>query len=110
MGGLLRNGVPLERRVKSFVILFALVGALVALKFTGVMPQFADELPQHLEKSSIDTLGDAAGVKYTELVPADLILDKAFFYLRDELGFAHVTRFLSRTLKGLINIINNTDR
>ena len=73
----------------------------------GVLPEFLDELPLHLEKSSIDTLGDAAKEEYTELVPFDLMLDHAFDYMRSELGFSVVTRFISRRLKELINVFDN---
>ena len=107
MKDLLLNGLPAERRLKGYVWLVAIVLLLVGAKFAGVLPGFVDELPLHLEKSSIDTLGDAGKAQYTELVPADLILDTVFFYIRDDLGFSHVTRFFSKTLKGLINIFDN---
>ena len=107
MRELLLDGLPPERRLKGYVGLVVLMALLLGAKFLGVLPGFVDELPQHREESSIDTLGDAGLAEYTELVPADLILDKVFFYIRDELGFSHVTRFFSRTLKGLINIFEN---
>ena len=107
MKDLLLNGLPAERRLKGYVWLVAIVLLLVGAKFAGVLPGFVDELPLHLAKSSIDTLGDAGKAQYTELVPADLILDTVFFYIRDDLGFSHVTRFFSKTLKGLINIFDN---
>ena len=100
-------GLAPDRRLIGYMWLVVIVLVFLGAKYTGVLPDFVDELPLHLEKSSIDTLGDAGKTEYTELVPADLILDKVFFFIRDELGFSYVTRFVSRMLKGLINIFDN---
>ena len=81
--------------------------ALLLAKSVGGLPVFLDELPLHLEKSSIDTLGDAGKEKYTELVPFDLMLDHTFEFMREDLGFSVVTRFVSKRLKDLIDIFDN---
>ena len=103
----LLNGLPPERRLKGYAWLGAVVVALVLVKSLGGLPGFLDELPQHLEKSSIDTLGDAGKEAYTELVPFDLVLDHSFEFMREELGFSVVTRFISKRLKDLIDIFDN---
>ncbi len=107
MRALLRHGLPPEKRFKGYVVLGMIVLALTVGKHFNLVPGFLDELPQHLEKSSIDKLGDAGKQTYTELVPVDLMLDKVFYFIRDDLGFSYVTRFLSKALKGLINIFDN---
>ena len=103
----LLHGLPPERRLKGYVWLGAIVLALLLVKSLGGLPAFLDELPLHLEKSSIDTLGDAGKEEYTELVPFGLMLDHTFEYMRDELGFSVVTRFISRRLKELIDVFDN---
>ena len=103
----LLHGLPPERRLKGYAWLGAIVLALILIKSLGVLPQSLDELPLHLEKSSIDTLGDAGKEKYTELVPFDLMLDRTFEFMREDLGFSLVTRFISKRLKDLIDIFDN---
>ena len=103
----LLHGLPPGRRLKGYAWLGAIVLVLILVKALEVLPGFLDELPQHLEKSSIDTLGDAGKEEYTELVPFDLMLDRSFDYVRDELGFSVLTRFISRRLKDLIDIFDN---
>ena len=93
--------------MKGYAWLGAIVLALLLAKSLGALPAFLDELPQHLEKSSIDTLGDAGKEKYTELAPFDLMLDQSFEFIRDDLGFSVVTRFVSKRLKELIDIFDN---
>ena len=93
--------------MKGYAWLGAIVLALLLLKSAGGLPEFLDELPLHLEKSSIDTLGDAGKEAYTELVPFGLMLDHTFEYMREELGVSVVTRFISRRLKELIDIFDN---
>ena len=83
----LLHGLPPERRLKGTRGLGAIVLALLLAKSLGALPEFLDELPLHLEKSSIDTLGDAGKEAYTELVPFGLMLDHSFEYMRNELGF-----------------------
>ena len=77
----LLHGLPPERRLKGYAWLGAIVLALLLVKSMGGLPQFLDELPLHLEKSSIDTLGDAGKEAYTELVPFGLMLDHTFEYM-----------------------------
>ena len=93
--------------MKGYAWLGAIVLALILVKSLGGLPAFLDELPQHLEKSSIDTLGDAGKEEYTELVPIDLMLDHAFEFMREDLGFSVVTRFISKRLKDLIDVFDN---
>ena len=107
MRELLARGLRPKKRVAGYLVLGLVVALLVAGKGFDLMPRFIDELPQHSEKSSIDTLGDAGKQAYTELVPMDLMLDKVFYFVLDDLGFSTVTRFISRSLKGLINIFDN---
>ena len=94
-------GAPPKNRAMSGVVIAVIIGVMLALKGAGSMPHALDELPQHLEK------GNAATEHYTELVPADLILDKAFYFIRDDLGFSTVTRFVSQSIKSLVNIFDN---
>ena len=107
MKELLRRGLRPENRGWGCVALGLLVALLVIGKSFDLMPRFLDELPQHLEKSSIDTLGDAGKQAYTEILPMDLMLDKVFYFVLDDLRFSTVTRFISRGLKELINIFDN---
>lgn len=107
MKKLLLRGLRPEKRVAGCLVLGLVVALLVAGKGFDLMPRFLDELPQHLEKSSIDTLGDAGKQAYTEIVPMDLMLDKVFYFVLDDLGFSAVTRFISRSIKELINIFDN---
>ncbi|MGR3914711.1 MAG: ABC transporter permease subunit [Gammaproteobacteria bacterium] len=107
MKELLARGLPPRHRARGCIALCALVAALTLLKGLDGMPRFLDELPQHLETSSIDTLGDAGAIAYTELLPVDLLLDRVFYFLLDDLRLSVVTRFLSRSLKELINIFDN---
>lgn len=103
----LHLGVRPEKRIKAVLLLGLVVALLVVSKSMDWMPHFLDELPQHLEKSSIDTLGDASKQTYTELAPLGLILDKVFYFILDDLRLATVTRFISRGLKQLINLFDN---
>ncbi len=100
------SGVRPQNRVKGCLLLGLVVALLVLAKGFDLMPGVLDELPQHLEKSSIDTLGDAQQA-YSEIVPMDLLLDAVFYFVLDDLGFSTVTRFISRSLKGLINLFDN---
>ncbi len=107
MRELLRRGLRPEKRMAGCLVLGLVVALLASAKGLDLMPRFADELPQHLETSSIDTLGDAGKQAYTEIVPMDLMLDKVFYFVLDDLGFSTVTRFASRSLKELINVFDN---
>ncbi len=103
----LHTGAQPKNRIKSYLLLGGLIALLVVAKGVDWMPSYLDELPQHLEKSSIDTLGDVGKIKYTELVPMDLMLDRVFYFVLDDLGFSTVTRLISRNLKKLINLFDN---
>ncbi|MBL4749680.1 MAG: ABC transporter permease subunit [Amylibacter sp.] len=104
---LFANGLAPSSRMMGTIILLGFVAFLILLKYFGLMPAFLDELPQHSEGSSIDTLGDAGKDKYSELVPFGSILNTFFDFIRYDLGVDKVTRFISGELKGLINIFNN---
>ncbi|HIL14651.1 MAG TPA: ABC transporter permease subunit [Deltaproteobacteria bacterium] len=107
MSELFLSGLKPENRARAYLVLVAVFLLLLLLKAVGGMPVWIDELPQHLDTSSIDQIGDAAKEKYTELVPLDLWLNTTFDFIRSDLGFDHVTRFVSKALKGLINIFDN---
>lgn len=104
---LLYRGVRQENRIKAVLLLGAVVALLVASKGLNWLPHFLDELPQHLETGGVSVSDDGGRRTYTELVPMDLLLDRVFYFALDDLGLSTVTRFLSRTLKQLINIFDN---
>ena len=97
----LARGMPPRHRARGVLALCALVALLALLKGAGWMPRFLDELPQHFETA------DTGGISHNELLPADLLLDRVFYFLLDDLGLSAVTRFVSRSLKELINIFDN---
>jgi glycine betaine/proline transport system permease protein len=107
MGQIMRRGVEPDGRGRAVLILLAGVAGLVILKMLGWLPGFLDELPQHSDESSIDKLGDAGKGGYDELVPVGIWLNALVEFVRVDLGFDTVTRFLSRQLKEIINIFNN---
>ena len=102
MKQILQHGLPLRLRVVGCLILAGLVALLIAGKGVGILPAALDELPQHAEKS---LAGETK--TYTELIPIDRAFDAAFYFVLDDLGFSVVTRFVSRSLKELINIFDN---
>ncbi len=104
MKQILLHGVPTDKRLKGGLIVLGLVAVLLLLKALGLLPLFLDELPQHLEESSIDNQGN--DIVYTELVPMDLYLNRFFDFIRYDLGIDTVTRFISRQIKSLIGIFN----
>lgn len=106
MHDILKHGIPQGRRRNAYLLLLGIIIALLVLKAAGILPAFIDELPQHSEESYIDTK-KAGNVDYQELVPFDLYLDDAFYFIRDDLGFSVVTRFVSSALKDLIDIFDN---
>ena len=106
MKQILLHGVPIEKRLKGSLIVLGLVAVLLLLKALGLLPQFLDELPQHLEASSIDNQGN--NIVYTELVPMDLYLNRFFDFIRYDLGVDTVSRFISKEIKDLITVFNSS--
>ncbi len=105
MKQLLLHGLPSDKRLKGVLSVLGLVGLFLLLKAFGLLPQFLDELPQHLETSSIDNQGN--DIVYTELVPFDLYLNSFFDFIRYEMGIDTVSRFISKQIKELITVFNS---
>ncbi len=102
----LLQGLPSDRRLRGVLVVLGLVGLLLLLKAFGLLPQFLDELPQHLEESSIDNQGN--DIAFTELVPIDIYLNTFFDFIRYDLGVDTVSRFISKEIKDLITVFNGT--
>ena len=84
----------------------AFIAAPVLAKAAGVPPDSVDELPLHIGRSSIDdSLSEEKAREYTELAPFDIMLDEAFYFIRDDLGFSAVTRFVSKRIEELFDFI-----
>lgn len=102
---LLTRGVDAQNRAKAVLVLMVAVGVLLLGKGLNLLPQALDELPQHLEFSTSASPGEAQ--PYTEIAPMDQWLDRAFYFVLEDLKFSVVTRFLSRSLKQLIDLFDN---
>jgi len=105
MKELLVNGLRPEQRVKGMLVVVGLVSVLILGKALNLVPNFLDELPLHSPHSSHNIRLN--NLSYEELVPVGLMLDAGFYFLRDDVGLMHVTRFLGKSLKGLIEIFQN---
>ena len=105
MKDLLVKGLPPEQRGKGALVLLAIVGVLILAKPFNLIPDFLDELPQHTHQSSINK--EIQEIQRTELVPIGAALEWTFYYLRDDLHVSVVTRFLSRSLKALVDVVHN---
>jgi glycine betaine/proline transport system permease protein len=105
MKELLLKGLRPEQRFKGLLVVIAVLAVLLIGKTLNLVPDFLDELPQHSSRSSHDIRQN--NLSYEELVPVGLMLDTGFYFLRDDLGLMHVTRFLGRSLKSLIEIFQN---
>ena len=99
------TGLPPDRRARGFLILLALFLVVILVKYLGVLPGFLDRLPAHPEVSSIDYRLLAS--VHAEVAPVDAWFNSTFEFVRNDLGFSHVTRSISTGMKKVINVFNN---
>ena len=107
MKNFLLKGVPPAQRLRASLLLITFVGLLILSKQFNVLPSFLDELPLHTETCSIDIAIQKEKEVSPEIIAMDYILDDVFYFIRDDLGAAYITRFISKVLLGLIDTFNN---
>ena len=103
----LLKGFPPALRIRATLCLIAFVALILFSKQFNLLPSYLDELPQHTETSSIDIAIQKEKEVSPEIIAMDYILDDVFYFIRDDLGAAYVTRFISKALLGLIDTFNN---
>ena len=107
------NGLAPNQRTKGALILLGIIAIFIVFKLLNFVPHAIDELPLASETTQIRSEGNLGfgvgeGQDLTpELVPVSQFIDAGLYFLRDDLKFNYVTRFISFKLKDLIYIIDN---
>jgi len=113
MKSFLLHGLSPNQRFKGGLILIGIIALFIIFKFLNLVPHAIDELPLASETTQIRSEGNLGfgvgeGQDLTpELVPVSQFIDVGLYFLRDDLKFNYVTRFISYKLKDLIYIIDN---
>ena len=113
MKNLLLHGLAPNQRFKGGLILIGIIAIFIIFKFLNLVPHAIDDLPLASETTQIRSAGNLGfgvgeGQDLTpELVPVSQFIDVGLYFLRDDLKFNYVTRFISFKLKDLIYIIDN---